>query len=709
MTAIEIIRQLTIVVFVALGVVAVVRWRRGGGAAAGWLALSFGLLALVPLALALLPNEEQGPVLEGVRRLVLVALVSFPYLLFRFTTSLERPARRSVVVAASLTAVTAALTLALPIRLGDEDARGAAFTVFLVSVGVQWLTITAMVAVRLWRSGGRRPTVARRRMRTLSLGSLGITLALLLSGGAADDDALGVVIRVLGLLSAILFFVGFAPPAPLRTAWRRTEQATLERAAAQLVGARTVDEVTGIVLPFAATIVGADGSALVADDGEVLGVQGVSEDAVAAGAPLGMGLRSGRLLLWTDPYTPFFGRDELRLLRSLGDLADLAFDRCELQRREGVARAELQRQVSFTDRLIDSSSDGILAFDHELRYTLWSKGMERISGMEEEQTLGRRATEVFPFLRDIGEDRCFYEALEGHDVTSTDRRFVVPETGREGYFDSRYSPLYDDAGQIVGGLSIVRDVTERKRVEREREITETLQRSLLPDRLSGLPGVEAAGRYLPGGTGRVGGDWYDVIPLPDGRLGLTIGDVVGHGLAAATLMSQLRTAMRAYAHEHMAPAVVMTSLAGIIGRLESGGMATVLYLVLEPETGVLRYTSAGHLPALLFGPAGEAVFLEEALGVPLGAQDHDTYRYREATVTLGASAGLVLYTDGLVEQRSVGIDERLEQLRGAAAGGPREPERLCAHLVATMLPGPAADDVALMAVRRDEEAPGQGR
>jgi PAS domain S-box-containing protein len=120
------------------------------------------------------------------------------------------------------------------------------------------------------------------------------------------------------------------------------------------------------------------------------------------------------------------------------------------------------------EMLVNSSVDGILAFDRECRYTLWNPAMEKLSGVAAEELIGRCAFEVFPFLRETGEDRYFYEALEGKNVTATDRAFVVPHTGRQGFFEARYAPLHDENGELVGGLGIIRDITERKRAEEER-------------------------------------------------------------------------------------------------------------------------------------------------------------------------------------------------------------------------------------------------
>jgi len=134
-----------------------------------------------------------------------------------------------------------------------------------------------------------------------------------------------------------------------------------------------------------------------------------------------------------------------------------------------LAEEKLFQEKQFTERIIASSVEGILAFDLECRYTLWNQGMESISGVAESHVLGKNAFEVFPFLKETGEDRFFLDALAGKSVISKDRPYHVPATGQQGFFEGIYSPLRNESGEVVGGLAIIRDTTERKRAEEERE------------------------------------------------------------------------------------------------------------------------------------------------------------------------------------------------------------------------------------------------
>jgi hypothetical protein len=130
---------------------------------------------------------------------------------------------------------------------------------------------------------------------------------------------------------------------------------------------------------------------------------------------------------------------------------------------------ELFSQELFSRRLLDASVDGILAFDRDFRYTAWNRAMERISGKTSAEVLGQNAFQVFPFLQETGEDKCFFEALQGKSSTSENRPYTIPETGREGFFRGFYSPLYDEHNQIAGGIAIIRDITEHKRAQAEAE------------------------------------------------------------------------------------------------------------------------------------------------------------------------------------------------------------------------------------------------
>jgi anti-sigma regulatory factor (Ser/Thr protein kinase)/putative methionine-R-sulfoxide reductase with GAF domain len=231
-------------------------------------------------------------------------------------------------------------------------------------------------------------------------------------------------------------------------------------------------------------------------------------------------------------------------------------------------------------------------------------------------------------------------------------------------------------------------------LEREHRVAMLLQRSLLPRRLIDVVGVAAAARYLPA-SDEVGGDWYDVFELPRGVVGVAIGDVVGHGVRAAALMGQLRTALYAYALSEPSPARTLERLDRFVQGMGEFAMATAAYAVFDPDSGSLQIASAGHLPPLIVG-SGEARLLEITPAPPLGAFLYGSIRDHEFTLAEGET--LVLYTDGLVERRGVPLADSMEHLREliASAGSAEE---ICQLAFERQVPAQGLrDDVAMVTI-----------
>ncbi|MEA2400046.1 MAG: hypothetical protein QOK00_449 [Thermoleophilaceae bacterium] len=298
----------------------------------------------------------------------------------------------------------------------------------------------------------------------------------------------------------------------------------------------------------------------------------------------------------------------------------------------------------------------------------------------------------------------WYEALEQRRLWEREYRLRAT-SGEYRWVSERGVPRFED-GEFIGYVGTAIDVHDRKTMEarlhevyeREHTIAETLQRSLLPERLPRIEGLEIAARYLPASRGAaIGGDWYDALERPDGRVALVVGDVVGHGLRAAAMMGQLRNAFRAYGLAESSPAEVMARVNRLVMTGEDDAMATVLYLVLDRETGEVCFASAGHPPPLVLGADG-AHFLEGGRAVPIGAVDPGVFR--EANAVLPRDASLLLYTDGLVERRDVPLEQRLDELAEVADRAEGGLEGLCDAVLAGVLgPRRPSDDVALLAVR----------
>lgn len=221
--------------------------------------------------------------------------------------------------------------------------------------------------------------------------------------------------------------------------------------------------------------------------------------------------------------------------------------------------------------------------------------------------------------------------------------------------------------------------------------------SLLPTRLPAADGWEFAARYVAGAGTGVGGDWYDVFPLAEHRIGVVIGDVVGKGLPAAVVMGRLRSALRAYALEFDDVGQVLGKLDNKASHFEHNTMATVAYAIIDTQAQRMDFALAGHLPPIVVAPGEDAVFATGPLGPPIGYHLAITGR-RSASIAVPPGAVVAFYTDGLVERRGADVDRRLDQLR--ATIHPDPPETVCARVMAGMVGGqPATDDIALVVVR----------
>ncbi|MBD0673241.1 histidine kinase [Streptomyces sp. CBMA156] len=267
------------------------------------------------------------------------------------------------------------------------------------------------------------------------------------------------------------------------------------------------------------------------------------------------------------------------------------------------------------------------------------------------------------------------------------------------------------AEELVAHAAVCID--NARRYTREHTMAVTLQHSLLPRRLPEQTALDVAHRYLPAQAG-VGGDWFDVIPLPGARVALVVGDVVGHGLHAAATMGRLRTAIHNFSTLDLPPDELLGHLDELVNRIDqdeaAGGEraelagATCLYAIYDPVSRRCTLATAGHPPPAVVDPQGRVVFPELPTGPPLGLA---VLPFETAELELAEGSRLVLYTDGLVEDRKRDIDEGLELLRAALAGPPRTPEQTCADVLGAMLPVHQQDDIALLVARTRVLAPDQ--
>ncbi|WP_030716556.1 PP2C family protein-serine/threonine phosphatase [Streptomyces sp. NRRL S-237] len=372
----------------------------------------------------------------------------------------------------------------------------------------------------------------------------------------------------------------------------------------------------------------------------------------------------------------------------------------------------------------------------------------RLAGRTREELLGRYIFDVFPenpndraaagmretresMLRVVGSGERDTMALLRYDIEDPARpgRWVehfwspvnAPVLGRDGQVvlivhrveevtelvrarggpgsDSRASAL---EAELYARARELQDVNEglRRAQARDREVALALQEAMLPAPTP-IGHHQAAVRYRPAvGTLNVCGDWYDLVDLPSDRIAVAVGDVVGHGLAAACVMGQLRSALSAAARVAAGPAQALEAL-GLYARHVDGAESTsVVKAFIDWDTHTITYSSAGHPPPALLSPDGTVSFLDQATDPPLGARPEHVPR-PEARTAFAEGATLVLYTDGLIERRTEDIDTGLARLGDALARhGRADPEALADALLADLLPSTGnTDDTALVIIR----------
>ncbi|GAX55823.1 histidine kinase [Streptomyces olivochromogenes] len=260
------------------------------------------------------------------------------------------------------------------------------------------------------------------------------------------------------------------------------------------------------------------------------------------------------------------------------------------------------------------------------------------------------------------------------------------------------------AEELVARAAV--SIDNARRYTREHALAVTLQRSLLPRALPEQSALDVGYRYLPAQSG-VSGDWFDVIPLPGSRVALAVGDVVGHGLHAAATMGRLRTAVHNFSTLDLPPDELLSHLDDLVGRIDqderdtdaAAGVvgATCLYAIYDPVTRCCVMARAGHLAPALVHPDGTVTFVDVPTGPPLGLGG---LPFQTAELDIEEGAQLVLYTDGLIEDRRRDLDVGMELLREALAGHPdRSPEESCQAVLDELLPGRPKDDVALLIAR----------
>jgi serine phosphatase RsbU (regulator of sigma subunit) len=300
-------------------------------------------------------------------------------------------------------------------------------------------------------------------------------------------------------------------------------------------------------------------------------------------------------------------------------------------------------------------------------------------------------------------ERIGYEACMLVPITVAGRRLAVLMIGddRAGGISNADLELALDLGRR-GASALERArlfQASLQRFEAEHRIVEILQRTIVPEQLPNLPGIELAAAYRSAEVDfDVGGDWYDAFVTPDDAIILVVGDVAGHGIAAASLMGRARNALRAYAFEDSDPATILLRLHRLLRSQDEDAMITAFVARHDPKTNVMSWSRAGHPPPLLVTPDGTSRWLDDVNAAPLGTMVRE---YQTAHAQLDPGALVVCYTDGLVERRDCVLDEGLAWLADRVMEHASDPlASLCDKLVVDpFVPHPAPDDVCIVALR----------
>ena len=454
------------IVYGLLAGLTVVIWLRNRDRPSAWLATTFSLLAAVLLVAQIVPDRPTGTDLL-LQRVLVVGLIVFPYLLYRFSASMLLTSALTEVVAAGLTVATIGVALPISDYPAPGEPRTGLMSALLVLLLVQWSFLLGSVAVRFWQAGLGQPLVARARMRTLSAGAVVLAVALLVAGTARPTEDPGgrqIATQLLSILSAPLFFLGFAPPTAVRQLWRRPEEAHLDEVELALLADVTEHEAASLLVPAVSRLIGG-GAMLVLDDGKTVVSEGLDaetrsellehagEEVHADPDLITVPMRTGTLVIKGTSCTPFFGREEIALARRLAARTDLALDRAR-----GLAL--LRQQAT----LLDLAADAIFVrtFDGVIRY--WNQGAVRLYGWKVEEAVGQNSHHLLrpDLASDLDEvnaqvlERGSWEGQLGH--TKRDGTAVV--------VSSRWT-LREQPEPLV--LEINTDITNRVREEELRE------------------------------------------------------------------------------------------------------------------------------------------------------------------------------------------------------------------------------------------------
>jgi PAS domain S-box-containing protein len=367
-----------------------------------------------------------------------------------------------------------------------------------------------------------------------------------------------------------------------------------------------------------------------------------------------------------------------------------------------------RREHERLELALEAAQLGTWYWDEQTGLTVWDARLEAMHGMEP-GTFGGTFADWEASLYPADRAACVAQvqaAMANPGPYVLLHRSEWPD-GSIHWLEGRGRVVTDDDGKALGTIGVVLDVTDReerqaalaRRVAEDHRLIQNVQRALLPVRMPQVEGIEFAARYEAAPGSAIGGDWYAFVPLRDGRLGVAVGDVAGHGLSAVAEMAAIRFSMRSVSYLHDDPTQVLAQLSELVRVFSPDTMVTALYGAFDPASGSFEFALAGHFPPILCGPDA-CELVDVRADPPLGLGEE----YECHTVTVRPEQTLVAFTDGILERRSESISLSLQRLTTTSLRGPREPAALCEHLMQEMLADlPSDDDAAVVAVRRTPE------
>jgi signal transduction histidine kinase len=439
----EVIRWVQFIEWTLLALIAVNLWRTRRSVAARWLALTFVAIALVVVAGLVLP-ENQTELTVPIRALIAV-LMLFPYLLYRFVTSMVERRRWAWITAHVLTVAALGGSFLITSAPEPGEPRPVGVIAFTVLFVAQWAFLLIRTAWRLWQAGAGQPVVARKRMRTMATAASMLALVIIVSSlgpSGGEERLFDVIVSSIGLLAAPLFYFGFDPPRFLRLLWRQREEAALRTTEIGLVRAISRPEVANAWLPRVSELVGGNGAVVFDSDRSVLATHKISDagvqralavlphdapryEAVDAGPYRVLTMHNGWLAVSIGPLTPFFGDDELRMLGASSVVADLALGRARLFELERQSREAMRDFVAIASHDLRTPVTVIAGFT-DLMQTQWETVVD-----EQKQDFLSAISRQVTHLHRLIDDLLTVSRLDVHEMEVFKRPVDVGVIARE--------------------------------------------------------------------------------------------------------------------------------------------------------------------------------------------------------------------------------------------------------------------------------------